>query len=155
MRTLSKAAAAVTVVALGAFALTGCEVPEDTGSQTQSEVKSEAKGDKAKAEKPSMTKSQEQALGAAQDYLEFSGFSKAGLIDQLSSEYGDGFPRKDATWAVNHLEVDWRKQAVRSAKDYLDLSHFSRQGLIDQLSSKHGDKYTVAEATYAANQVGL
>lgn len=104
---------------------------------------------------PTVTRAQENALRAAQDYLAFKGFSRKGLIDQLTSEYGDGFDKEDATWAVDHLDVDWNEQAVRVAEDYLDFKGFSRQGLIDQLSSEYGEQFTVKQATYAADQVGL
>jgi hypothetical protein len=111
----------------------------------------------AKPAKPAQhyTTAQENAIGSAKDYLSMSGFSRSGLIKQLSSSYGDGYTKADATFAVDHLDVDWKQQAVRSAKDYLSTSHFSRSGLIEQLSSSYGDGYTVAQATYAANQVGL
>ncbi|MDP3894336.1 Ltp family lipoprotein, partial [Nocardioides sp.] len=92
---------------------------------------------------------------AAEDYLDYSAFSRQGLIDQLSSEYGSGFRVEDAAWAVGQLKVDWREQAVRAAKEYLDYSPFSRQGLIEQLSSPYGSQFTVAEATYAVNKIGL
>jgi Host cell surface-exposed lipoprotein len=104
---------------------------------------------------PEFTTSQEQAIGAAQDYLQMQGFSRDGLIDQLSSQYGDGFSRADATFAVDHITVNWNQQAVRAAQSYLEMQHFSRQGLIDQLSSQYGDQFTVAQATYAADHVGL
>ena len=84
-----------------------------------------------------------------------SGFSRQGLIDQLSSEYGDQFSVQDATAAVDSLHVDWNAQAVRSAQSYLEMSGFSCQGLIDQLSSPYGDKYTVDQATYGARQAGI
>ena len=84
------------------------------------------------------TVSQEQALGAAQDYLNVTAFSRAGLIDQLSSSAGSGFSKADATWAVDHLSVNWNEQAVKAAKDYLQLTHFSCNGLIEQLSSSAG-----------------
>ena len=90
-----------------------------------------------------MSPAQQQAVGAAQDYLDFSSFSRQGLIDQLSSEYGDKFNVQDATVAVDSLNEDWNAQAVKSAKDYLDFSSFSCQGLIDQLSSQYGSKFTV------------
>jgi Host cell surface-exposed lipoprotein/Protein of unknown function (DUF2510) len=104
---------------------------------------------------PSFTVSQEQAIGSAKNYLSISGFSRVGLIQQLSSSYGDGFSKADATFAVNHLTVNWNEQAVRSAKNYLSISHFSRAGLIQQLHSSYGDGYTLTQATYAANHVGL
>ena len=103
---------------------------------------------------PELTTGQEQAIGAAKDYLDTSAFSRAGLIEQLSSAYGSGFSKADATFAVDHLDVNWKEQAVLSAKEYLQTMHFSRAGLIQQLSSAYGSKFTRAEATYAAPQVG-
>ncbi len=104
---------------------------------------------------PDMTVSQENAIESAETYLDFGGFSKKGLFEQLSSKFGEGFSKNDAIFAVNHVDVDWNKEAVESAKSYLETSSFSRQGLIGQLSSPHGDQYTKAQAVYAVNQVGL
>jgi len=97
----------------------------------------------------------EQAIGAAEDYLAFSAFSKEGLIDQLSSSAGSGFPRDQAVYAVNHIDVDWNQQAVKAAKEYLSFSHFSRAGLIQQLESSAGSKFTHDQAVYGANGAGL
>jgi hypothetical protein len=102
-----------------------------------------------------VTLAMENALESAEGYLDFSAFSQQGLIDQLSSRYGEGYDVGDATWAVNQLSVDWRREAVESAKGYLDFSSFSRQGLIDQLSSSYGEQFTLEEAIYAANKIGL
>jgi hypothetical protein len=111
----------------------------------------------APAQPAGPTVSQQQALTAAQSYLDLgSGFSRAGLIDQLSSQYGNKFSVADATWAADHSGADWNAQAVMAAKGYMNLgSGFSRAGLIDQLTSPYGNKFTYAQATYAANQVGL
>jgi hypothetical protein len=100
---------------------------------------------------------QQQALTSAQGYLsDGQGFSKTGLIDQLSSSAGEGFSHSDAVWAVKHSGANWKEQAVISAKGYMsDGQGFSRQGLIDQLSSSAGEGFTLAQATYAADQVGL
>ena len=102
-----------------------------------------------------LTPSQQAAVRSAESYLDVMGFSREGLIDQLSSEFGDQYPVEDATVAVDSLTVDWNAEAVESAQSYLDVMGFSCQGLIDQLSSEFGDQYTVEEATYAATQVGL
>jgi flagellar biosynthesis GTPase FlhF len=100
--------------------------------------------------------SQQNALGSAESYLETSAFSKTGLIKQLSSEAGEGFPYEDAVWAVDHLKhMDWDEQAARSAKGYLETSSFSCQGMINQLSSEAGEGFTLAQAEYGARQVGL
>lgn len=100
---------------------------------------------------------QAEAIESAQSYLELSGFSRTGLIDQLSSEYGDKYTAEEAAAAVQHLEdnslVDWKEEAVQSAQSYLEYSEFSREGLIDQLTSEYGDKFTAEEAEYALSQV--
>lgn len=97
---------------------------------------------------------QSNAVRSAKQYLSISGFSRDGLIQQLSSNAGDGYDVADATVAVDSLNVDWNAQAVRSAKQYLQISGFSCDGLIEQLSSNAGDKYTVSQATYGAQQAG-
>lgn len=146
---ITTALVAVTVVA----ALSACEVPEDTTTGTGSkEHPVKTKPGKAA---PDFTVAQENAIEAAQSYLDMSGFSRAGLIGQLTSKAGEGYKMADAVFAVNHVKVDWNKEAVESAKSYLDMSSFSRSGLIQQLSSKAGDQFTVQQATYAANKVGL
>lgn len=102
-----------------------------------------------------LTAAQQNAVRSANSYLAISGFSRQGLIDQLSSDYGDQYSVGDATAAVDNLDVDWNAQAERSAASYLDVSGFSCQGLIEQLSSEHGDKYTVAQATSGATRAGV
>lgn len=151
----------VSVVALPACSEDAETISQEDLEQLVNELMEESvdSSDEAEAESPtldsSLTKSQQNAVKSALSYLEFSGFSRQGLIDQLSSEYGDQYPAADATIAVESLDVDWRAEAVESANSYLEFSAFSCQGLIDQLSSDYGDQYTVEEATYAATQVGL
>jgi hypothetical protein len=101
------------------------------------------------APEPELTVAQEQAIGSAESYLRYSGFSRTGLIDQLEFE---GFTSEDAEFAVDYLDVDWKEQAVRVAQGYLDYSHFSRQGLIDQLEF---EGFTHKQAEHGANEVGL
>ena len=102
----------------------------------------------------SMTRPQSNAVRSANSYLDFKGFSRDGLIDQLSSEYGDGYDIDDATVAVDSLTVDWNAQAARSAEGYLEMMGFSCQGLIEQLSSDYGDKFTESQAKFGAEQAG-
>lgn len=102
----------------------------------------------------SLTPSQRNAARSAEQYLTFAGFSRSGLIRQLSSAAGDKYELTDATAAVDSLNIDWNKQAIRSAKQYLDFQGFSCKGLIRQLSSEAGSGYTVEQATYGAQQAG-
>ena len=104
---------------------------------------------------PKLTKSQEQAIRSAESYLEFTAFSRKGLIRQLSSSAGSGFSKADATYAVDHIKVDWNEQAARAAKSYLEFTSFSRAGLIRQLESSAGSGFTHAQAVYGVNKAGL
>jgi hypothetical protein len=101
-----------------------------------------------------LTAPQINAVRSAEAYLRMSGFSRDGLIQQLSSDAGDSYSVADATAAVDSLIVDWNKNAAKSARAYLDMQGFSCNGLIEQLSSNAGDKYTVAQATYGAREAG-
>ncbi|MFD1682565.1 Ltp family lipoprotein [Pseudomonas rhodesiae] len=97
-----------------------------------------------------LTGPQKNAVRSAKQYLSMAGFSRNGLIHQLSSDAGEGFDVSDATIAVDSMNIDWNQQAVRSAKQYLNMMGFSCKGLIKQLSSSAGEKYTVDQATYGA-----
>jgi hypothetical protein len=144
------------VAAIAAALLAGCSVAP-ASTTTSGSAPAGAQATKAAASsKPAGTVSQRQALRKAESYLDMKGFSRKGLIQQLSSDAGEGFSKADATWAVDHLSgVNWNEQAVRSGKAYLDMTGFSRAGLIQQLSSDAGDGFTKAQATYAAGKLGL
>jgi len=101
-----------------------------------------------------LTGPQKNAVRSAKQYLSMQGFSRDGLIHQLSSDAGDGYSIADATEAVDSLNIDWNQQAVKSAKQYLSIMGFSCKGLIKQLSSSAGDRYTMSQATYGARQAG-
>ena len=101
-----------------------------------------------------LTGPQKNAVRSAELYLSISGFSRVGLIQQLSSSAGDGYSVADATVAVDSLSVDWNAQAARSAALYLQISGFSCNGLIEQLSSSAGDHYTKSQAAFGAQQAG-
>ena len=116
--------------------------------------KSEFVPEAEEAVEPSLTGAQRNAVRNAEQYLSMTGFSRKGLIEQLSSEAGNGYSVEDATAAVDSLTVDWNDNAARSAKQYLDMTGFSCKGLIEQLSSSAGSDYTVEEATYGARTAG-
>lgn len=98
-----------------------------------------------------LTDEQQEAVGAAEDYLNFTAFSRQGLIEQLSSDAGSGFSKRDATVAVDSMDIDYNEQAAKAAKSYREFSHFSRQGLIQQLESDAGSGFTHAQAVYGAD----
>jgi hypothetical protein len=100
---------------------------------------------------PKLTVSQQNAVESARSYLDSQGFSRLGLIGQLTGF--EGYSTADATFAVDYVRADWKKQAVRVAQGYLDSGSFSRSGLITQLTQF--EKFTRSQAVYAADKVGL
>jgi hypothetical protein len=83
---------------------------------------------------------------AADNYLDFTAFSRKGLIQQLEFE---GYATADAEYAVDQVGADWNEQAVKAAKNYLDFSSFSKQGLMDQLEF---EGYTSEQAAHAVQE---
>jgi hypothetical protein len=98
---------------------------------------------------PQVTAEQENAIGSAGDYLDYAAFSRSGLIGQLKYE---GYSTTVATFAVDHITVNWNEQAYLSAKAYLEYTHFSRSGLISQLKF---EGFTTKQATYGVTKAGL
>ena len=137
----------------------GGDETEDVNSNNDTAIETTIEATETEAPDPTAdyTMEEKNCYEAAMNYLDFMGFSKRGLIDQLSSEYGDNYPKETAEKVVNDIEaaglVNWEEQAERSAKNYLDTMSFSKEELIDQLSSEYGDKYTREEAEAAVEAV--
>ena len=91
------------------------------------------------------TAGQHNAVKKAESYLEYSGFSRSGLIDQLEFE---DYSAAEATYAVDHVGVDWNAEAIEKAQSYLEYSSFSKSGLIDQLEF---EGFTPAQAAYGVS----
>ncbi|MGG5257536.1 Ltp family lipoprotein [Phycicoccus avicenniae] len=98
---------------------------------------------------PTLTTAQENAKGSAESYLDMSGFSRKGLIEQLKFE---DYATKDIEAALATMKVNWNEEAAQSAESYMEMSHFSRGSLIDQLKF---EGYTSKQAAYGAKSVGL
>lgn len=105
--------------------------------------------EKPKPKPKPLTRSQENAIRAAEGYLDYTAFSKKGLIKQLEFEK---FSKADAEFAVNRIKVNWKEQAVKAAEGYLDYSSFSRDSLIQQLEF---EGYTREQAEYGVSKTGL
>ncbi len=104
---------------------------------------------KLEVEKPEIW--DEQALRAAENYLNKSGFSKHGLIDRLKLEK---FTNKQANNAVQtldkHKNVDWDEQAFKAAENYLCYFCLSREGLLNRLQF---NKFTKDQANRAVSRL--
>lgn len=125
-------------------------------AEADAAVKAKAEADaaaKAQAEAEAAAKrgtiSQQNALRKAADYLDYTAFSRTGLIGQLEYEK---YSVEDATWAVDRVTVDWNEQAAQKAKDYLEYTSFSRSGLVDQLLY---EGFSPEQAEYGASTTGL
>ena len=94
------------------------------------------------------TVSQMNAVQKAKSYINYSAFSREGLIAQLEFEK---FSHEDAVYGADHCGADWNEQALKKAKAYLNYSAFSYLGLIDQLEF---DKFTSEQARYAVDRCG-
>ena len=95
-----------------------------------------------------LTLGQKNAIKQANSYLNAMAFSRKGLIEQLEYE---GYSNSDATYAVDHITVDWNDQATKKAKEYLNVMALSRTGLIEQLEY---DGFTSSQAEYGVKAVG-
>ncbi len=115
---------------------TPIEDEDDKESETEDEKLAE-----------NITNGQKNALGSAESYLMFMGFSKNGLIEQLEF---DGYTEEEAIFAVENVDVDWNEQAVLSAENYLSFMSFSRSELIEQLKF---DGFTTEQATFALDYI--
>jgi hypothetical protein len=126
---------------------------EELKKKTQEEEQKAAEKIKKEQEeiekKQNETLSQKNAARKAESYLDFSGFSKTGLIKQLEFE---GFPHEDAVYAVDNIGADWNEQAEKKARSYQNYSGFSRAGLIKQLKF---EGFTNEQATYGVDALGL
>lgn len=93
------------------------------------------------------------ALYKAKEYNRLMYMSKRNLYNQLTSKYGEGFSKKAATYAVNHVNANWNKNALRKAKDYRRLMKMSKKNIYRQLVSKYGEGFTKSQAKYAINHL--
>lgn len=89
------------------------------------------------------------ALRKAESYSKTMYMSKAGIYDQLTSEYGEKYSAEAAQYAIDNLQADYNDNALKKAKDYQEQMAMSPEAIRDQLTSEHGEKFTAEEADYA------
>lgn len=75
--------------------------------------------------------------------------SKAGVYDQLTSDYGENFPKEAAQYAIDNIDFDWKEAALKKAQTYAESMSMSDSAIYDQLVSEYGEKFTKEEAKYA------
>lgn len=102
---------------------------------------------------PEVSKEFQNALKKAESYAKTMHMSKKGIYDQLTSEYGEGFPEDAAQYAVDTLVWDYNENAYEKAKSYQDTMSMSLNNIKDQLTSEYGEQFTAEEAEYAINKL--
>ena len=123
------------------------EVSQNNSENTTAENKSE---NKVEDNIPTEYKS---ALRKAKIYADTMNMSKAGLYDQLTSEYGEKFTVEAAQYAIDNITVDWKENALKKAKSYQETMSMSPAAIYDQLISEYGEKFTAEEAQYAIDNL--
>ena len=123
------------------------EVSQNNIENTTAENKSE---NKVEDNIPTEYKS---ALRKAKIYADTINMSKAGIYDQLTSEYGEKFTVEAAQYAIDNITVDWRENALKKAKLYQETMSMSPAAIYDQLTSEYGEKFTAEEAQYAIDNL--
>lgn len=93
------------------------------------------------------------ALKKAEMYAESMSMSKMAIYDQLTSEYGENFPKEAAQYAIDNITYDWNENALKMAKTYAESMDMSNSAIYDQLISEHGEKFTKEEAQYAIDNL--
>jgi len=98
---------------------------------------------------PAVSAEYKSALAKATSYSEMMQMSKAGVYDQLTSEYGEQFSPEAAQYAIDNVQADWNANALAKGKSYQSEMSMSPAAIHDQLTSEYGEKFTAAEADYA------
>ena len=98
--------------------------PADSASSSAASSTS-ATEEAAVKEEPEVPTEYTSALKKAQSYSDTMHMSKAGLYDQLTSEYGEQFSAEAAQYAVDNVNADWNANALAKAKSYQDTMSMS------------------------------
>ena len=134
-----------------------CGSGDDEESTSTNDTNTTTTEEATEPDEPEMTMAQENAYNSAKNYIDTMHFSKKGLMEQLTSDYGEGYEKKDARFAIKLLEkkgeVNWKEEAVEAAESYLEMQSFSKQGLLEQLTSDYGEGFTEKQAKYAVDKV--
>lgn len=93
------------------------------------------------------------ALAKAESYSSLMYMSKAKIYDQLTSNYGEGFDKEAAQYAIDNIEADWNYNALQKAKSYQSTMNMSKKRIYEQLTSEYGEQFTKSQAQYAIDHL--
>lgn len=93
------------------------------------------------------------ALAKAESYSTIMHMSKAKIYEQLISDYGEGFTKSAAQYAIDNIVTDWNANALAKAKDYQSTMNMSKKKIYEQLISEYGEQFTKEQAQYAIDHL--
>jgi hypothetical protein len=126
---------------------------EDVEATEEPAVEEEPAEEESAAEEEDVPREYRSALTKAEQYAKTMHMSKAGIYDQLVSEYGENFPEDAAQYAIDNIDFDWKENALKKAESYAETMSMSDAAIYDQLISEHGEKFTPEEAQYAIDNL--
>ena len=141
----------IVLAVIGAGA--GSDDPTDTQTSTSTDQTQDVQDTPAAEPKEKIPSEYRSALNKAESYSEIMHMSKAGIYDQLVSEYGEKFSKEAAQYAIDNMEADWNANALEKAKEYRDAMDMSPAAIYDQLISDYGEKFTKKQAQYAIDNL--
>jgi outer membrane biosynthesis protein TonB len=125
---------------------------QEAKEKAAAEAKAKAEAE-AKAKEESVPREYKSALTKAESYAKSMHMSKAGIYEQLTSEYGENFPPEAAQYAIDNIVFDWKENALKKAQSYAEKMNMSNSAIYDQLISEYGEKFTPEEAQYAIDNL--
>jgi membrane protein involved in colicin uptake len=127
---------------------------EEAATKKKAEEDAKKKADEeAKAKEESIPREHKSALKKAETYAKAMHMSKAGIYEQLTSEFGENFPPEAAQYAIDNIVFDWKENALKKAQSYAENMDMSNSAIYDQLVSEYGEKFTPEEAQYAIDNL--
>lgn len=144
--------AILVIIAIAIFANAFENSPKNNPDTISNSSQQQAVSSPSEAEQtaePKVPAEYRSALNKAKSYSSTMHMSKAGLYDQLTSEYGEQFTPEAAQYAIDNIQADWNANALAKAKSYQETMNMSPAAIHDQLTSEYGEKFTKSEADYA------
>ena len=140
------------IVAVSIFGMLGSCMggkSNDSNGATMGKATTTEQKKAAEPENPKVSMEFRNALFKGQMYSDTMHMSKAAIYNQLTSQYGEKFPKDAADYAIANIKADYKKNALEKAKTYQKEIQMSASSIHNQLMSSYGEKFTQEEADYA------
>lgn len=91
------------------------EASTNKSAETNASIESATETIKENDEDGNIPTEYKSALKKAKSYSDMMHMSKAGIYNQLTSEYGEKFTAEAAQYAIDNVEADWSKQCIKKS----------------------------------------